>query len=100
MDVMKTNTDSQRKCWWDGVDVEIPASTKAKGETMKVKVWARRVWTLELSLVSCSAGDISACNSSLGCVICGVELTVALIANSSLNHPGGVKHTRSRAHGR
>jgi hypothetical protein len=24
----------------------------AKGETIKVKVWARRVWTLELSLVS------------------------------------------------
>jgi len=56
MDVMKTNTDSQRKCWWDGVDVEIPASTTAKGETMKVKVWARRVWTLELSLVSGSGG--------------------------------------------
>jgi hypothetical protein len=30
----------------------VPASSTAKGEMMKVKVWARRVWTLELSLVS------------------------------------------------
>ena len=33
-----------RKCWWDGLEVELP-----KGD--KVKLWARRVWTLELSLV-------------------------------------------------
>jgi len=39
-----------RKCWWDGVDVEIPASSMAT-EKMTVKVWARRVWTLELSLI-------------------------------------------------
>nr|ODO02828.1 phosphatase activator [Cryptococcus depauperatus CBS 7855] len=42
-----------RKCWWDSV--EICVSTKADGkskETVNVKVWARRVWTLELSLVS------------------------------------------------
>lgn len=32
--------------------MEIPASSTSKGELMKVKVWARRVWTLELSLVS------------------------------------------------
>ena len=43
--------DVQRKCWWDGVEVDVPASSTSK-ETMKVKVWARRVWTLELSLVS------------------------------------------------
>ncbi|RXK41071.1 phosphatase activator [Tremella mesenterica] len=41
-----------RKCWWDGIEVEVPASLKSKGEMIKVKVWARRVWTLELSLVS------------------------------------------------
>ena len=41
----------QRKCWWDGVEVDVPAHSMAKGETIKVKVWARRVWTLELSLV-------------------------------------------------
>jgi ABC-type dipeptide/oligopeptide/nickel transport system permease component len=41
----------QRKCWWDGVEVDVPRSSTSK-ETMKVKVWARRVWTLELSLVS------------------------------------------------
>ncbi|WRT70872.1 uncharacterized protein IL334_007871 [Kwoniella shivajii] len=42
-----------RKCWWDGVEVQVPASTSSKsGETINVKVWARRVWTLELSLVS------------------------------------------------
>ncbi|WWC72740.1 uncharacterized protein I206_106704 [Kwoniella pini CBS 10737] len=40
-----------RKCWWDGIEVQIPASTSSKGETINVKVWARRVWTLELSLI-------------------------------------------------
>lgn len=81
---------SQRKCWWDGVDVVIPlpegiaaspedvdahanpaaAGQDASGTTAgmtdeeldllrsgrgrKVRVWARRVWTLELSLVSSS----------------------------------------------
>ncbi|KAL1412425.1 hypothetical protein Q8F55_000170 [Vanrija albida] len=39
-----------RKCWWDGVEVEVPKSSTSK-ETMPVKVWARRVWTLELSLI-------------------------------------------------
>jgi len=38
-----------RKCWWDGLDVELP-STSDKG-ALTVKLWARRVWTLELSLV-------------------------------------------------
>ncbi|KIY69036.1 phosphatase activator [Cylindrobasidium torrendii FP15055 ss-10] len=33
-----------RKCWWDGIDIEIPGEPD-------VKLWARRVWTLELSLV-------------------------------------------------
>lgn len=40
-----------RKCWWDGIEVEVPASTTAKDEMQTVKVWARRVWTLELSLI-------------------------------------------------
>ena len=38
----------QRKCWWDGVDVDLAEA----GESPEVvKLWARRVWTLELSLV-------------------------------------------------
>ena len=45
---------AQRKCWWDGVEVDVPVSSTSK-ETHKVKVWARRVWTLELSLVSALA---------------------------------------------
>jgi len=37
-----------RKCWWDGVEVNLAE----EGEAAKtVKLWARRVWTLELSLV-------------------------------------------------
>jgi hypothetical protein len=40
----------QRKCWWDGVEVDIPVGGDSK-EHAKIKVWARRVWTLELSLV-------------------------------------------------
>lgn len=37
-----------RKCWWDGVDVDVAGL----GEPPHyVKLWARRVWTLELSLV-------------------------------------------------
>ncbi|WVQ86244.1 hypothetical protein IAT38_008412 [Cryptococcus sp. DSM 104549] len=40
-----------RKCWWDAVEIDVPASINGKGTTT-VKVWARRVWTLELSLVS------------------------------------------------
>jgi len=37
-----------RKCWWDGIEVDLAK----EGEPSKmVKLWARRVWTLELSLV-------------------------------------------------
>ncbi|CAL1702500.1 unnamed protein product [Somion occarium] len=37
-----------RKCWWDGIEV----SLADPGEPEKcIKLWARRVWTLELSLV-------------------------------------------------
>ncbi|KAG6815825.1 hypothetical protein H0H87_010969 [Tephrocybe sp. NHM501043] len=38
-----------RKCWWDGIDVELRATGDSPEKT--VKLWARRVWTLELSLV-------------------------------------------------
>jgi hypothetical protein len=38
-----------RKCWWDGIEIELPA--KDSQPTQAVKLWARRVWTLELSLV-------------------------------------------------
>lgn len=41
-------TAAQRKCWWDGIEVNLAEP----GEPEKlVKLWARRVWTLELSLV-------------------------------------------------
>jgi len=37
-----------RKCWWDGLDVDISQT----GEPPRnVKLWSRRVWTLELSLI-------------------------------------------------
>jgi len=37
-----------RKCWWDGIEVDLAQN----GEPAKiVKLWSRRVWTLELSLV-------------------------------------------------
>ncbi|KIM88876.1 hypothetical protein PILCRDRAFT_813873 [Piloderma croceum F 1598] len=37
-----------RKCWWDGIEVDL---SQGGGPAMTVKLWARRVWTLELSLV-------------------------------------------------
>ncbi|GAA5995183.1 Whi2p [Rhodotorula paludigena] len=37
-----------RKCWWDATDLKINAGTPRERD---VKVWARRVWTLELSLI-------------------------------------------------
>ena len=59
--------------------MDIPASTTSKGETMKVKVWARRVWTLELSLVSLSfllvLGYLRFASSGL---LLGITLTTAL----------------------
>jgi hypothetical protein len=39
----------QRKCWWDGIEIELK---QAEEDTPRnIKLWARRVWTLELSLV-------------------------------------------------
>ncbi|KAF7351306.1 hypothetical protein MSAN_01562100 [Mycena sanguinolenta] len=47
-----------RKCWWDGIEVEVPIPAAEgentegqEGEKRAFKLWARRVWTLELSLV-------------------------------------------------
>jgi len=37
-----------RKCWWDGVEVDLADEGQL---SQPVKLWARRVWTLELSLV-------------------------------------------------
>jgi len=37
-----------RKCWWDGLDVDI---AKPGEPARTVKLWSRRVWTLELSLI-------------------------------------------------
>jgi len=37
-----------RKCWWDGVEVDLADEGQPP---QLVKLWARRVWTLELSLV-------------------------------------------------
>ncbi|KAL8283162.1 hypothetical protein RQP46_005940 [Phenoliferia psychrophenolica] len=37
-----------RKCWWDATDVTLNEGTP---EAREIKVWARRVWTLELSLI-------------------------------------------------
>jgi hypothetical protein len=44
---VSSRRDLQRKCWWDGIEVEL----KQAGENRNIKLWARRVWTLELSLV-------------------------------------------------
>ncbi|KAI0263642.1 phosphatase activator [Gloeopeniophorella convolvens] len=38
-----------RKCWWDGIEVELTLPGDAAPRA--IKLWARRVWTLELSLV-------------------------------------------------
>ncbi|KAG8925486.1 hypothetical protein FRC02_009626 [Tulasnella sp. 418] len=37
-----------RKCWWDGLEVDIAAPG---APSRIVKLWSRRVWTLELSLI-------------------------------------------------
>ncbi|KAI6015639.1 hypothetical protein EDC04DRAFT_2752217 [Pisolithus marmoratus] len=49
-----------RKCWWDGMEVEI---SQPEEPSQIVKLWARRVWTLELSLVG--AYSVSGANYSL-----------------------------------
>jgi len=36
-----------RKCWWDGIEVDLGTTDAPK----IIKLWARRVWTLELSLI-------------------------------------------------
>lgn len=34
-----------RKCWWDALALPV------EGQARPVKIWARRVWTLELSII-------------------------------------------------
>ncbi|KAJ1956759.1 hypothetical protein IWQ62_005232 [Dispira parvispora] len=36
-----------RKCWWDGVDVRVNNTL----DDIPVRVWCRRMWTLELAMV-------------------------------------------------
>ncbi|KAJ1651354.1 hypothetical protein IWQ61_008058 [Dispira simplex] len=36
-----------RKCWWDGVDVRVSNTI----DDIPVRVWCRRMWTLELAMV-------------------------------------------------
>lgn len=74
---------SQRKCWWDGIDIVVPQRTMHsepptplpphvlgtlspqerswldQGIGQCVRVWVRRVWTLEVSLVSNMTGSAS-----------------------------------------
>ncbi|KAF8599980.1 phosphatase activator [Ceratobasidium sp. AG-I] len=38
-----------RKCWWDGAEATLPPTKNSPQHF--VKLWARRVWTLELSLI-------------------------------------------------
>jgi hypothetical protein len=35
-----------RRCWWEGVELE-----SVDGVEGKLKVWIRRVWTLEMSVI-------------------------------------------------
>lgn len=56
-----------RKCWWDGVELDVAVDVdddegKAAGAGETVKVWARRVWTLELNIVRSSF--LRACEAS------------------------------------
>lgn len=37
-----------RKCWWDATELTLDEGLATQRE---IKVWARRVWTLELSLI-------------------------------------------------
>ncbi|KAF9905226.1 hypothetical protein EC991_001929 [Linnemannia zychae] len=42
-----------RKCWWDGIQVEVyqdPSDT-SNSPLVPVRLWARRTWTLELVLI-------------------------------------------------
>lgn len=41
-----------RKCWWDGIDIDLSRNEEDddKESQNKVKVWSRRTWTLETSI--------------------------------------------------
>jgi hypothetical protein len=34
-----------RRCWWEGVELDVD------GVPRRLKVWIRRVWTLEMSVI-------------------------------------------------
>jgi hypothetical protein len=55
--------DLQRKCWWDGIEIELK---EAGGNAPRnIKLWARRVWTLELSLVRTTVLLLASLNGGL-----------------------------------
>lgn len=35
-----------RRCWWEGIELD-----NIEGVEGKLKVWIRRVWTLEMSVI-------------------------------------------------
>lgn len=37
-----------RRCWWEGVELE---GIEGVDPGKKLKVWIRRVWTLEMSVI-------------------------------------------------
>ena len=47
---LKVLLNSQRKCWWDATEVEVPSANGQATQTLRV--WARRIWTLETTLLS------------------------------------------------
>ncbi len=45
-----------RRCWWEGVELD-----NVEGVEGKLKVWIRRVWTLEMVrffLIECSSASL------------------------------------------
>jgi len=42
-----------RRCWWEGVELE-----NVNGVEGKLKVWIRRVWTLEMVCVPSKIGTV------------------------------------------
>ncbi len=54
-----------RRCWWEGVDLD-----NVEGVEGKLKVWIRRVWTLEMvRRASNDASSILSANKNIQSVI-------------------------------
>lgn len=51
-----------RRCWWEGVDLE-----DVDGVQGKVKIWIRRVWTLEMVSLTLDAAYHSETDTSAEC---------------------------------